>query len=84
MDETRAPTDTVLALETVLTQARGVGDREVEVLALDALARRHAENGDLEQALATLGDADAVMTTGGHRLVDADRVDAYEVRSATA
>ncbi len=84
MDETRAPTDTDRRLETVLTQAREAGDREVEVLALDALARRQAENGDLEQALAFLGDADAVMAAGGHRLVDADRVDANWVRSASA
>ena len=84
VDETRAPNDTVRTLETVLAEAREAGDREVEVLALDALARRQAENGDLEQALAGLGDADAVMAAGGHRLVDSDRVDAYEVRSASA
>jgi predicted ATPase/DNA-binding SARP family transcriptional activator len=67
-------------LAGVLEEARRVGDFEVEVLALDALARRSAEDGDLGAAAAWLELADSAMAAARLRVTEADRIDAREVR----
>lgn len=67
-------------LNTVLAEARRTGDFEVEVLALDALARQSADTGDLDAAAASLALADAAMADARLRVTDADRIDAREVR----
>ena len=67
-------------LESVLEEARRTGDFEVEVLALDALARRSAEAGDPAAAAAWLALADASMPAARLRVTDADRIDAGTTR----
>jgi hypothetical protein len=67
-------------LDTVLAEARRTGDFEVEVLALDALARRRADDGDLSAAAAWLELADTAMSAARLRVTAADRVDAHEIR----
>ena len=79
----RAPDDAAVAvLERVLADARQAGDLEVEVLALDALARRSADSGDTAAAAALLGQADALMPTARIRVTDDDRLDAQAVRQS--
>jgi hypothetical protein len=77
--EPSAP-DANALLDTVLTEARRTGDFEVEVLALDALARRSADDGDLSAAAALLELADTAMNAARLRVTDADRIDAHEIR----
>jgi len=67
-------------LDVVLAEARRIGDFEVEVLVLDALARRSADDGDLGAAAAWLELADAAMSAARLRATDADRIDAHEIR----
>lgn len=67
-------------LETVLQQARQHGDREVELLALDALARTSATHGDGKAARSLLDAADALLPSVHHLMVEADRVDARAAR----
>lgn len=79
LTEPSAPEAATL-LADVLAEARRTGDSEVEVLALDALARRRADAGDLDAAAATLALADAAMAGARLRVTDADRIDARELR----
>jgi len=72
--------DTADVLDTVLDEARRTGDFEVEVLALDALARRSAGAGDLDAARSWLELADKAMPAARLRVTEADRVDAHAVR----
>lgn len=67
-------------LEVVLAEARRTGDLEVEVLALDGLARRRAEDGDVGSAAALLERADEAMAAARLRVTEADRVDARDAR----
>jgi predicted ATPase/DNA-binding SARP family transcriptional activator len=67
-------------LDAVLTEARRTGDVEVEVLVLDAVARRSAQDGDLAAAAARLELADAAMSAARLRVTEADRIDAHEAR----
>lgn len=71
-------------LDTVLAEARRTGDSEVEVLALDAMARRSAVDGDLGAAIAWLELADAAMGTARLRVTQADRIDAQAARRLLA
>lgn len=67
-------------LDTVLAEARRIGDFEVEVLALDAMACRSAADGDLDEAARWLELADAAMGAARLRVTDADRIDAQTTR----
>jgi predicted ATPase/DNA-binding SARP family transcriptional activator/predicted negative regulator of RcsB-dependent stress response len=67
-------------LVSVLADARLAGDPEVEVLALDALARRATEAGDLEAAAELLACADEAMPAARLRVTDDDRLDAHAAR----
>ena len=67
-------------LDPVLADARDAGDLEVEVLALDALARDAAHRGDHAQAGTLLAQADDLMARVRHVMDEADRVDAAVAR----
>jgi hypothetical protein len=62
-------------LTDTIATARATHDIEIEVLALDALARLLAEHGDEAGARTTLADADAAMSGARHLLSHNDRAD---------
>ena len=68
-------------LDVLLDEARRVGDHEVEVLVLDALARIASVRGDHVDVRQRLDDADALMPLIGHAVEDADRIDADLARA---
>ena len=68
----------------VLLEGRRTHDAEVQVLALDALARAASENGDARSALELLNRADELSATIRHLLDDEDRTDAVLTRSRIA
>lgn len=67
-----------------MEDARKRQDREVEVLALDALARNCAAVGDISEARDLLKSADELMPPVSHLISDADRIDAHHARSLVA
>lgn len=68
-------------LYAVLDDARASGEHDVEVLALDAIARRHAVAGESAAALELLALADEGFASVGHLVIPADRVDATAARA---
>jgi hypothetical protein len=68
-------------LAAILNTARTDDDRDVQVIALDALARSEGRCGRLAVALDLLNQADEVMHSSGHRIVEHDRIDARRVRA---
>jgi tetratricopeptide (TPR) repeat protein len=62
-------------LRRLLDEARAAGNREVEVYALDAMARIAAERGDRQRARELLGTADALAPAVVHLVDDHDRLD---------
>ena len=72
--------DDSAGLTRALDQARAGGNREVEVSALDALARLAADRGDASAAESRLADADRLAPEVDHLLDDRDRVDAAAAR----
>ena len=77
MDRAAADDEAVAVLEAVLADARHAGDPEVEVLALDALARRRADSGDTATAVrAARGRPTRLMPAARLRVTDDDRIDA--------
>ena len=71
-------------LRAVLEDARQRQDLEVELLALDALARTCAEARDNDTAHDLLESADALTPSVHHLVSDADRIDADHARSVLA
>jgi predicted ATPase/DNA-binding SARP family transcriptional activator len=71
-------------LDVVLAEARRTGDFEVEVLALDAMARQSAVDGDVDAATAWLELADAAMGAARLRVTPSDRLDAQAARRLLA
>ena len=69
-------------LMAILDDARLLENAAVEVLALDALARVEASNGDTDQARELGGEADRRMEAASHFITDRDRTDAHAVRDA--
>jgi hypothetical protein len=67
-------------LHAILDGARHHGDAHVEVFALDALARRAAESGDVVVAQQLCAEADRRMGLVAHFITDLDRTDARAVR----
>ena len=63
------------ALERLLDEAGSAGNREVEVYALDALARIAAERGDRARARELLDTAESLAPTVVHLVDDHDRLD---------
>ena len=68
-------------LGEVLGTARRAQSVEVEVLALDTLARLHAQDGRTAQARALLDTADAAMPGAAHLITELDRVDRDRARA---
>ncbi|MFC6083558.1 BTAD domain-containing putative transcriptional regulator [Sphaerisporangium aureirubrum] len=68
-------------LSAVVAAARHVHDAETEVLALDALAHLHAEQGRTGDARAALDAADLVMPAARHLVTDGERIDRDRARS---
>ncbi|MEV4514274.1 BTAD domain-containing putative transcriptional regulator [Dactylosporangium sp. NPDC049525] len=67
-------------LTDLLATARRTGDVEIEVLALEALARCHAEHGSIGDARALLDAADRLMPAVRHLVTDVDRIDGARAR----
>ena len=80
LDAEEGKDDAVQRLVIALEHARGANDHEVEVLALDALARCHAAAGELDQARAFLARADDMIPAAAHLVFDSDRIDARGAR----
>jgi predicted ATPase/DNA-binding SARP family transcriptional activator len=75
-----AARDDVGALESTLQEARATENVEVQIHALDALARLAAARDDVGPARSLLAEADALAPQVGHILDEADRLDGNEVR----
>ena len=67
-------------LEEALRAARAEGNLEVEVHALDALARLAAARDDVGSATSRLAESDQLAARAGHLLDASDRFDANEAR----
>ena len=67
-------------LEEALRAARASGNLEVEVHALDALARLAAASGDVGSATSALAESDQLASQAGHLLDASDRFDGNEAR----
>jgi hypothetical protein len=67
-------------LRSALDEARATGNVEVEVYALDGLARTSAESGDLPTARTCLAEADALAPAVAHAVDAGDRLDAEAAR----
>lgn len=70
-------------LQEVLAEARGSDNVEVQVYALDALARLAAEAGEVARAGDLLGEADRLVGQVAHVVDAGDRLDAEIVRGLT-
>jgi hypothetical protein len=68
-------------LSAVIAAARHAHDVETEVLALDALARIHAEQGRTDDARTMLDTADRIMPAAHHLVTDNERIDRDRARS---
>jgi hypothetical protein len=80
-----AMNDDAVGLEAVRQEALATGNVEVQVQALDAMARLAASRGDLEDARTLLAAADTLAPQVAHLLDEADRIDADQARrSVTA
>jgi len=68
----------------VLEDAQTRDDVEIEVLALDGLARCHAVANDHDAARDLFDAADQLLPSAQHLINDADRIDAHHARALTA
>ncbi len=75
-----ASTDGQAQLEALLEQARLVDDHQVEVLALDALARMSAQRDATTEARQALNTADGVFGRHPAAVDEVDRIDAQQAR----
>jgi predicted ATPase/DNA-binding SARP family transcriptional activator len=66
-------------LRSVLDEARATGNLEVQVFALDALARLAAESNDRENSGALLAESDRLAAEVTHVVDESDRIDAAAV-----
>ncbi len=73
--------DDTVALAEVLDEARSSADVEVQVFALDALARLADGPDGTDSAAAMLGEADLLAAQVAHVIDDSDRYDAAVARS---
>jgi tetratricopeptide (TPR) repeat protein len=71
-------------LRTVLDEARAAGDRQVQVLAMDGLARVAAQSGEVDGARSLLHVADDLAAASRDLLDDGDRTDAHLTRALVA
>ena len=77
----RPSATTHAALQKVLDEARSTENLEVQLFALDALARLAAESGDLDTARALLTESDALAPQVAHAVDESDRYDAAAARA---
>jgi predicted ATPase/DNA-binding SARP family transcriptional activator len=75
-----ASQDDTAELEAALKEARATGNLEVQVHALDALARLAAVQGDIGSAWSLLSEADKLAPQVAHVLDEQDRLDGNEAR----
>ncbi len=68
------------SLREILEEARASGNLEVQVFALDALARVSAESFDRDAARALLAESDGLAAQVAHVVDDRDRFDAVSAR----
>ena len=68
------------ALDAILVQARTVQDTEVEILALDVIARMSAQESAVDQAQRTLDVADGRARDHPAAVDEIDRIDAHHAR----
>jgi tetratricopeptide (TPR) repeat protein len=80
MDAEAGDPEASARLRAVLHDAERRHDPEIEVLALDALARTAAQGHDLGAARILLGRADQLMPSAQHLIGEADRFDAIRAR----
>ena len=71
-------------LRAVLQRARGQHTPDIEIMALDALARHAANGHHLDQAVGLLDAADDLMPSARHLLGSTDRIDADPARTLIA
>ena len=76
--------DDAAGLEEALTAARATGNVEVQVHALDALARLAAVSGDVGSATSRLAESDRIAAQAGHLIDASDRFDGIEARRRLA
>ena len=67
----------------MLDKARGAGNVDVQVFALDALARLAAESDDLATSGDLLAEADRLAAQVAHTVDEADRIDAAGARGVS-
>ncbi|HET7475218.1 MAG TPA: BTAD domain-containing putative transcriptional regulator [Dermatophilaceae bacterium] len=67
-------------LRSVLADARATANLEVQVFALDALARLAARSGDRDTAVALLAESDRLADAVSHLVDASDRIDAAAAR----
>jgi hypothetical protein len=72
------------SVEAVLTEATTAGNIEVQVYALDALARCAVTDGDRARAEDLLAAADSLVPAVTHLVDEADRLDKLRVHEATS
>jgi len=84
MDAEDGDPDAPARLRVVLHDAEVRHDPEIEVLALDALARTAAKDHDPDAAQTLLGRADELMRSAQHLIGEADRFDAVRARELLA
>ena len=80
MDAADGAADADQRLAEILEDARRRNDAPVEVFALDALARRTADAGDIARARELCDDADRRMEAASHFITERDRTDARAIR----
>jgi methylphosphotriester-DNA--protein-cysteine methyltransferase len=80
MDAEDGDPEAVTRLRAVLADAEHRHDPELQVLALDALARHAAREHEDQVALRLLERADRLMPSAQHLMGDADRLDAHLAR----
>jgi hypothetical protein len=80
MDAEEGVGDASTRLLALLDDAERRHDHEIEVLALDALARAHARIADTSAARRFLDRADQSMESAQHLIGEADRLDAIQAR----
>lgn len=71
-------------LRQVLQHARGQRTPDIEIMAMDALARLAAKEHHLAEASVLLDAADDLMPSARHLLGSADRLDADHARTLIA
>jgi hypothetical protein len=84
MDAEDGDTTAEPRLRAVLQRARGQHTPDIEIMAMDALARHAANVLHLDEAIGLLDAADDLMPSARHLLGSTDRLDADYARTVIA